>query len=159
MNQLHTGRLSLLLDELSGELGDQPFIMDNEGQCHLIIDKTYSVTLSQHDDPDRIRLTAILPESTPALKGSDFRKLCQANLFLQESDGLTLGLTPDRKQVMLRYDISIEAMDISMFKALIESFVNGVEKWHHILSDTSSDSVTDGELDHTLSLFSSGIRV
>ncbi|MBF0202467.1 MAG: type III secretion system chaperone [Desulfamplus sp.] len=170
-----SGRIAMLLDELSHILNnhgindenhqdkdDKASLQENFSRCTIMVDDAVDLTVSRLDHTDTLRIESYLPEADRPIDGKIARQLCEANLFWKDTGGITLGLTPDKKRVMLRYDTSIKYMEINAFKELIEGFINAVEQCREFISsnhDSGQKGWEEGGKSLDIHLLNSAIRV
>ncbi|MBP5640897.1 MAG: type III secretion system chaperone [Victivallales bacterium] len=61
--------------------------------------------------------------------------LLQANFLFQGTGGATLAQNPKTKDYVLVRAFPLEYMDTDAFIAVLEAFVNGLERWRKLLAD------------------------
>ena len=61
--------------------------------------------------------------------------LLQANFLFQGTGGATLSQNPRTKEYVLVRAFPLEYMDTDAFIAVLEAFVNGLERWRKLLAD------------------------
>lgn len=115
------------IERLQKELDLPDSVKDEQGgRYELPMDEETSISI--YDVPPGMRLTALVVPLPQNDKERFLEYLLHGNLLGQSTEGATLGLTEDGKQLTLTREIDY-AIDYPQFTELLERFFNSVEFW------------------------------
>lgn len=122
-----------LISDLGRRLQIPELEMDEDRCVHLSFGEELAVMISQDPRFDRLILSSIVgnaPENDPEF----VEELLQANLFWQSTDGATLGLDRESRQILLAARVdSQQAFSAESLEERIREFVDLAERWIEIV--------------------------
>jgi Tir chaperone protein (CesT) family len=120
--------LDTLINNLTQELElERPLPSHAPGVFELPLDENLKITISQLGGMGVSFYCEFAP--CPETRNEElFKEALLANLFGQGTAGAVIGLNEGRKQLTLRQDIPY-LVDYSVFKEILEDFINTVDFW------------------------------
>jgi Tir chaperone protein (CesT) family len=122
-----------LISELGRRLQIPELEMDEDRCVHLSFGENLAVMMSEDPRFDRLILSSIVGQ---ALEGDPefVEELLQANLFWQSTDGATLGLDRESRQILLAARVDAQqAFSPESLEARVQEFVDLTERWIEIV--------------------------
>ena len=132
--------LSSLVRDLGAVVGIPDLRLDEDNRVNLMLDDV-PLSIELAGSGEAVALYSLL-DQLPA-GGDDasvFRQLLNANYLHRETEGATLGVESESRNVVLIREDSLMSLDAHMFETIIERFVNLAAHWRQVLSAARYDS-------------------
>jgi hypothetical protein len=127
MNGEPRQRLDALLAAFGEETGLKGLATEENGVCILVFDGRLHINLLADPNTDQLLAWSNLGEIPADRVEPTLRKLMQANLFWNGTDGATLGLMPDANDIVLAIRRPMASVDLAGLRDVIELMLNRVQ--------------------------------
>ncbi len=117
-----------LLSELAELAGLDDLTLDDDGSCLLRLDQVL-VHLEHRADDDLLCLFCPLGDAPEPRVVAIMAELLDANVLFSGTGNATLGIPAGTRLVTLQRLVSVEAMDLPAFQAVLEGLVSTAEHW------------------------------
>ena len=120
-------RLDALLAAFGKETGATSLATEDNGVCILVFDGQLHINLLADPSTDHLVVWSNLGTLPAQSAEPVLRKLMQANLFWQGTEGATLGLMPASNDIVLAIRRPLDGLEVAGLSDLIELMIGRAE--------------------------------
>ena len=123
-----------LMRAFGEKVGLEGLAPDGDGFCRIEIDGM-SVSFMNHFESDTVVTWAEVSEP-PADGVTELYRVLMESMFMgQATGGAAFSIEPESGKIFLHRVDSLKAADVDSFCAMLEKFVNVLEKWRQLIAD------------------------
>lgn len=127
-------RLEDLLIELEQAMGLPNLELNQEGICHLFLNKTALVSLERSPNKPGFYLYSTVGVVPKHLEASFCLEALSGNLFGRQTGGASLGYLPPSSTLILFEYMPEAGLSLATFRQRLEEFLAYLKMWHGKLS-------------------------
>ncbi|MEJ0015041.1 MAG: type III secretion system chaperone [Acetobacteraceae bacterium] len=128
-----------IIGEFGQTTGIDDLSLDDGGYCCLVIDQDLVINVEFDEAGQRLLLYSAVGRPD----ADRLPLLMEANYLGQGTDGGTLGLQPGTGLLVLSREVPVVQLDVPVFHAALERFVNAAETWTGRLREAAAPVVLD----------------
>lgn len=121
--------------EFGALLGMPGLRLDEQRHCSLLFDRRHRLAIACDSASGRLVLHCAVGPLPPGAGADTLSTLLRANYLWRGTQGATLSLDPDGRQITLMSALPLQGLDVPQLNGAVERLLDGVDAWQRFLAD------------------------